>query len=1621
MANPGDTIYLNGRTYIGLSQITINKPINIIGANRSDQYATLNGMKTTRILFISYAKDVNLTNIKFTNAYNYYDSTWYTGTYEGGAIYCQAVPNLKIFNCIFTKNFASTKGGAIYITDRRNEVSTALIENCTFIENEVGGFQVSSGGAVFLNTNFAHVRNCTFISNSVIDDTGGAISIFGESKVSNSTFINNTAKMGGAVELDHGSVVFSCRFENNRATSGSAIKIDHRSTIDGCIFKNNYAESEGAILVTGSNDVISNSQFISNQAGRYGAAIYSWAGADNIKVDNCQFRGNTANSLGGAILFVGKNCQISNSLFENNKASSLLSFGGAICLENSGDHTSITNCTFKKNSASIRGGAIYWMGEESKKAIIADSTFERNSANYGGAITIVENLGLIANSTFEYNSASYGGAIDNLGNISLIADSTFRYNKANSVSLTEDSQEYAKVFTFKGEEDYINAIKNYGSVNFQNVTYWDGSFVTSDSPINSNKEAGINITIVVWNSLTPGLGKAKLNITKQTNINGQVFFDEYKTLPYGVYSYEAYHPDDSYYTGSGKEKGTFISLNYLNNTLKINVADAVYGEDLVVNLSTNVSGNYTIYLANSSYDVTFSNDDVKKGNVLAYNVTVAENELNGKIIRLPALLDVKDGYGAYVQFTKFEEGEPYMYTHNRTSFNVYKASSSLDANGTTIVKGSDAELNYTAENGTVTITGIKKGSSILYVGIDYNFTVSDGKVIVTGLDVGNYTVKLSTLVDKNHKSASKEVIVRVITPTWIDAPEALAYMVGEFDAINAVLNPSGAGSLDYTSNNESVVVVDSYGNLEAKAVGTTTVFISFAGNDDYAPSNATVTVTVSDNRIPTSIKVNDSFDLYIGNQVNIGAVLDPSNAGVLDYASSNESVVAVDEDGNMVAVGVGEANITVSFAGNENYFSNSTKVLVTVHPLVDLQITKKVNVASGEVHVGDQIEFTIEVHNHGPCDATEVVVEEALDSHLALDSSQTGIGTYNGKIWNITNLRSGYTAVLAIVANVTSAGDINNYVSVSCSEHDSNDSNNADNISTIKALSVADLRINKTVDKKTVKVGDLITYTVNLVNLGPFDATDIDVYDSLSSLVEFVSASPSVGTYDNQTNKWHIDKLAANSPVTLDLTVRAIANGTIENSVIVRANEYDPEESDNSADAPGVVAEPVVDLSIVKTVDIMTPYYGDAVTYTITVTNNGPNTATNVVVTDTVPSGMNVSSADDTYVGNGVWEIASIDSGSEVSLTLYATVNSLDALTNEVNVTSKEFDNNTDDNKASAPEVKAIPVADLSVSISLSSNEVNYDDIVELVVTVKNNGPNDASGVIVKNTLPDGLVYVSDNITDSDYLSTKSRLMASSQGYDSSSGEWSVGDLANGDEASISILAKASFVGTKELKSTVSANELKASEDYSTKLTVDPVSDLAIDISVDKTEINVGDEVTYTITVSNNGPNDASGVKVTDSQLADFTFVSASSDDYDSSSGVWSVGELSNGSSVKLTVTVKIDNAGNYSNSATVSLNGNDVNSSNDEASSEIVAVTESENNNSTDDNNKTDPNNGTGNNETVPDNGNGEDVNPDDVVVAENQGSEFEPALAKTGNPVLLVLLAFAMIISTNLGRRRK
>ena len=96
------------------------------------------------------------------------------------------------------------------------------------------------------------------------------------------------------------------------------------------------------------------------------------------------------------------------------------------------------------------------------------------------------------------------------------------------------------------------------------------------------------------------------------------------------------------------------------------------------------------------------------------------------------------------------------------------------------------------------------------------------------------------------------------------------------------------------------------------------------------PVNETVDVTVYSDYISTSIEVNKTFDLYVGDTVDIGAVLNPSNAGKLNYISSNEKIVKIDENGKVTAIGQGKTTIKIDFTGQNKFLPNSTQVTVTV-------------------------------------------------------------------------------------------------------------------------------------------------------------------------------------------------------------------------------------------------------------------------------------------------------------------------------------------------------------------------------------------------------------------------------------------------------------------------------------------------------------------------------------------------------------------------------------------------------------------------------------------------------------------------------------------------------------------
>jgi len=115
------------------------------------------------------------------------------------------------------------------------------------------------------------------------------------------------------------------------------------------------------------------------------------------------------------------------------------------------------------------------------------------------------------------------------------------------------------------------------------------------------------------------------------------------------------------------------------------------------------------------------------------------------------------------------------------------------------------------------------------------------------------------------------------------------------------------------------------------------------------------------------------------------------------------------------------------------------------------------------------------------------------------------------------------------------------------------------------------------------------------------------------------------------------------------------------------------------------------------------------------------------------------------------------------------------------------------------------------------------------------------------------------------------------------------------------------------------------------------LADLSIVKTVNKTYPFFGTSVIFTITVTNNGPLNATGVAVTEILQSGYTYVSStvSTGTYNSSTGVWVIGNMNNGASEILTITANVITGGNYVNTAIVYGNETDNNMSNNVSSIE--------------------------------------------------------------------------------------
>ncbi|XZE21982.1 isopeptide-forming domain-containing fimbrial protein [Pirellulaceae bacterium SH449] len=410
---------------------------------------------------------------------------------------------------------------------------------------------------------------------------------------------------------------------------------------------------------------------------------------------------------------------------------------------------------------------------------------------------------------------------------------------------------------------------------------------------------------------------------------------------------------------------------------------------------------------------------------------------------------------------------------------------------------------------------------------------------------------------------------------------------------------------------------------------------------------------------------------------------------------------------------------------------------VTVQPRYDLLITKDNGVAS--VTTGQTITYTITVNNDGPSDATNVQISDTLPNQLQFVSATRNgndIGSANGQAYTATipTLASGETATILLVATVraNATGNIVNTVTVTANNPEFETPGRPNSATDTDTLNrVVTLNIDKTDSTDPVVAGGAnFQYIVTAFNSGSADAPNVLFSDPLPTGITFVSgtfeineATPRNGavTFNQTTNRLeaNLGTLLANGNSTtnralITLVVRAEA-GAAAGQVTNTATLSSPDNTTGVTDSETTQVNRDFDLTVTKSDGVDTVARGQVVNYTIVVTNSGPSTATNVTVTDTLPTGMTFQSASPGFTNNsGVvsGSIASLGSGQSATVTISATVNN-DApngatLTNTVTVAAAG-ETNTTNNTATA-SASVLTTADLSGFVYLDANQNGIRD-----------------------------------------------------------------------------------------------------------------------------------------------------------------------------------------------------------------------------------------------------------------------------------------------------------------------
>lgn len=647
---------------------------------------------------------------------------------------------------------------------------------------------------------------------------------------------------------------------------------------------------------------------------------------------------------------------------------------------------------------------------------------------------------------------------------------------------------------------------------------------------------------------------------------------------------------------------------------------------------------------------------------------------------------------------------------------------------------------------------------------------SNGILYVADSDNKIYTVNPS-----GAPSASRTLVN--ITPTFVDIRDIT------IDGNFLYILDAGSDAI-YKVDLSNLTVTTAYSGSTGAESLTNTFSIAVSGNDIFVSGSSfttfgagilkitpTTTVEFSDN---TGGELFFPLDMVIDEAGNDLYVID----GVFLYRFSlantpSQPILEIQSDSFAAPGGLAKLTITGQVAD------------------LELSITKTVNAT--QAAIGDGLLYTITATNEGPDPATTLLIHDFFPDP-GVESVETSPGqlSFTSEVHDVSE------------GTVTEAGHCErrgtNAFIVDCDDFGTLDAgdfvvvklegiikpgggttlinqavveNFGENAVANATTTVASqLSLVKTASPTSVIAGGdgFIDYVIRVENQNPADAEDVIITDILpdgvSDLNIISQPSPAScqvtpivdGTTILECGPYDVEN--TNGVVEIKYNVKADVDaiGPIENSAELKCTNCESIQTTTSTD---IIRQS--DLFIDKTSNANSVVPGqDSILYTLTIVNNGPSDAADVVVTDNLPTGVTFEESNSTeclYDSDNHSVICTLTSplvvGEERTLTITVSVNP-DAsgdLINTANITSSSLDDNEEDNQAESEPIQVEPETDVSLIKTGPENAVVGGKII-YNLSVTNSGPSAALDVTVEDVLPPELIFIDhtqpESLTDPD-------------------------------------------------------------------------------------------------------------------------------------------------------------------------------------------------------------------------------------------------------------------------------